>query len=127
MNERHTAREGGRLAGLAARRLVWPLLVVVVVAAVLFIGVFPARTWLNQRSSTAAAASRVAELTEQNAQMQSRIDALDTDAEIERIAREQYGLAKPGEEVYHILPTPKDPVPVPDAWPFNRLEAELDR
>lgn len=31
-----------------------------------------------------------------------------TDAEIERLAREQYNLVRPGEEAYAILPGPAD-------------------
>ena len=41
--------------------------------------------------------------------------------ELERLAREEYGYAKVGEEVYHVLPPPRDPLKVPDAWPFTRL------
>jgi hypothetical protein len=52
---------------------------------------------------------------------------LQTDAEIERLAREQYGYAKAGEEVYHLLPEARDPVRVPDSWPFEGLGSSLVR
>ena len=102
-----------------------PLLIVVLSSGVLFLGVFPTRTYLNQRRSTSTAEAQLSELQASNAQMQQRVDTLQTDAEIERIAREQYGLAKPGEEVYHVLPPPEDPVHAPDVWPFNRLDQQL--
>ena len=38
-----------------------------------------------------------------------RSTASHTDAEVERIAREQYNLVRPGEEAYAILPGPADP------------------
>jgi cell division protein FtsL len=111
--------------GRFARRLAVPLLIVVLSCGVLFLGVFPTRTYLNQRRATAAAESQLSQLQASNAEMQQRADTLQTDAEIERIAREQYGLAKPGEEVYHVLPQPQDPVHAPDVWPFNRLDQQL--
>ena len=39
-------------------------------------------------------------LAEQNAALDARVKELHTDAEIERLAREQYNLVKPGEEAY---------------------------
>jgi cell division protein FtsB len=107
------------------RRLAVPLLVGVLVCGVLFLGVFPTRTYLNQRESIAEADARLDELESTNEGLQNQRDLLQRDEEIERIAREQYGLAKPGEEVYHLLPPPQDPVQVPDAWPFNRLDQQL--
>jgi cell division protein FtsB len=67
----------------------------------------------------------LAELQASNAERQQRVATLMTDEEIERIAREQYGLARPGEEVYRILPPAEDPVHAPDVWPFNRLDQQL--
>ena len=117
--------KGAAPAGRLVRRLAVPLLVGVLTCGVLFLGVFPTRTYLNQREATAQAETRLAELEASNAEAQQRAQILQTDAEIERIAREQYGLAKPGEEVYQVLPPPEDPVPAPDVWPFNRLDQQL--
>jgi cell division protein FtsB len=76
----------------------------------LLVGVMPTRTYLQQRSQLAAAQERVDVLAEQNEVLDERIDQLQTDEEIERLAREQYNLVKPGEEAYAILP-PADRVP----------------
>jgi cell division protein FtsB len=114
-----------RVVGRGVARLAVPLLVGVLVCGVLFLGVFPTRTYLNQRASIAEAEARLDELVQANDELQHRRDTLQTDEEIERIAREQYGLAKPGEEVYHLLPPPQDPVQVPDVWPFNQLDQQL--
>jgi hypothetical protein len=55
-------------------------------------------------------------LGEQNEDLQQRAKRLQTDAEIERLAREQYNLVKPGEEAYAVLPPPsKAGAPAADA------------
>ena len=110
-----------------ARRLVGPAILAVVTVGVFTLGAFPTRTLLEQRRETAAAEDRLAELEASNADANAQADALKTDAMVESIAREEYGLAKPGEELYHVLPAPQDPVKVPDAWPFNGLGTTLDR
>lgn len=114
-----------RAAGRVARRSAWPLLFAIVLGGVLVLGVFPTRTYLAKRDDVAAAEARLSELNEVNATAQAHVDALGTDAEIEKIAREEYGLVKPGEEPYHVLPAPQDPVQIPDVWPFNRFHTRL--
>ena len=94
-----------------ARRAVWPFLVSVAVVGVLFLLVFPARTYLAQRRSLAAVETKVQVLTTQNKALTQRANDLQQPAEIERLAREQYGLVKPGEEAYAILPSPAPPPP----------------
>jgi cell division protein FtsB len=88
------------------RRAVWPLLASVVLVGVLFAGVFPTRTYLAQRASISHAEKQLSVLGQQNADLQKRARELQTDAEIERLAREQYNLVKPGEEAYAVLPPP---------------------
>jgi cell division protein FtsB len=99
----------------------------VVTIGVLMVGAFPTRTLLDQRRTSAQAEARLSELEAANAAARQEADALRTDAVVEQIAREEYGLAKPGEELYHVLPPPQDPVRVPDAWPFNALGTTLER
>lgn len=116
-----------RAVGRTIRRLAWPALFVAVLGGVLFLGVFPTRTYIEKKQAVATNEARLQELDTVNAKAQAQVDALKTDAEIERIAREQYGLVKPGEETYHVLPSPQDPVQVPDAWPFNRFHHRLGK
>jgi len=89
-----------------AKRLFWPILVSVVFVGILFAGVFPTRTYLAQRASTSRAEKQLHVLGEQNAELAKRAKELQSDAEIERLAREQYNLVKPGEEAYAVLPPP---------------------
>jgi len=101
------------------------ILVILTVAVVAFLA--PTRTLLDQRRTASTAEQRLAEIDQANDDAQAQVDALKTDAEIERLAREQYGYAKAGEEVYHLLPEAQDPVRVPDSWPFEGLGSSLAR
>jgi cell division protein FtsB len=72
--------------------------------AVLVLVVFPTRSYLKERSDVSSAAHQLQSLNSQNRQLTGQIGRLNTDAEIERLARKDYGLVKPGEEAYAILP-----------------------
>lgn len=93
------------------RRAVWPIVVSVVFVVVLFAAVFPTRTFLAQRASISRAQEQLSVLEEQNAALEERAAQLRDDAEIERLAREQYNLVRPGEEAYALLPSPAAPSP----------------
>lgn len=115
------------LARRVGRRVMWPALGTAVFAAFISLGVLPARTYVEKKDAVASAEAKVSHLQDHNDKAQGHVDALKTDAEIERIAREQYGLVKPGDEKYQVLPAPEDPVAIPKAWPFNRLHQHLGR
>ena len=94
------------------RRVWWVLItLVVVLAGITLLAVFPARTYLDQRHDLASADERVKILSRENKELSERVGRLHTDAEIERLAREQYDLVKPGEEAYAILPAPESDAP----------------
>ena len=82
--------------------------------AVLFIAVFPTQALLDQRKERGALAAQVRRMTKHNDGLQAQARKLEDDAEIERLAREQYNLVKPGEEAYAVLPSPP---PVESAKP----------
>jgi cell division protein FtsB len=92
----------------------------------LFVGIFPVRAIVEQRAEIAAAERELAEVEAANDELEDRIEALGTDAEIERLARERHNLGRPGEEVYAVLPAPPAPPAVPDAWPFRGLAEAVD-
>ena len=101
------------------RRAVWPVLATLAFVGVLLGGVFPTRTYLAQRSATQGAQEQLNVLRDQNGALEERTRLLHDDAEIERLAREQYNLVRPGEEAYAILPGPqapevKRPAPAPE-------------
>jgi cell division protein FtsB len=100
---------------MGVRRAVWPLVLGVAVVGVLFLAVFPTRTFLDQRQERASVARRMKVLSAENQRLAKRVERLHTDTEIERLAREQYNLVRPGEEAYALLPAP-EPTPVPNHW-----------
>ncbi|MDQ3946711.1 MAG: septum formation initiator family protein [Actinomycetota bacterium] len=94
----------------------------IAVASVVFVGfvfgaVFPTRTYLAQRREIAAASERLELFKAQNGRLQSAVDRLQRDDEIERLARSRYNLVRPGEEAYAILPVPAPPPAVPVVVP----------
>jgi cell division protein FtsB len=84
---------------------------------VLFIAVFPARTYLDQHRQRQQAVAGIKSTEAGNKALEQRIRTLHTDAEVERLAREQYNLVRPGEEAYAILPTRPPPAPPPRPAP----------
>ena len=93
---------------------------------VLAVGVLPTRSYLDKRAELDEVEAQLVSLQVANDDAAARAAQLDSDAEIERLARRDYGLAKPGEETYVVLPPPAEPVEVPDGWPFDKLQLRLD-
>ena len=96
------------------RRVLSVLVVSVLLVGFLFVAVLPTRTYIAQHRQLEATKSEVAELARSNSEMTRRVEELHTDAEIERIAREQYNLVRPGEAAYALLPAPAPPPPTPE-------------
>jgi cell division protein FtsB len=99
-----------------ARAAAWTT-AIVAVAVVLLVFVFPTRTYLSQRRQLTSAANQLQVVDQQNAQLTAQVARLQTDGEIERLAREQYHLVRPGERAFAILPAPSPPTPVLPAPP----------
>ena len=89
------------------------------VAAALALGVVPFQDWFEQSERTADLQAQVEEVEALNSGYEDRIDALNTDEEIERRARAEYNLVRPDEEAYAVLPPPDESVAVPGIWPFR--------
>jgi cell division protein FtsB len=89
----------------------------IALAAVLFLFVLPSRTYLAQRQSLTAAETRLKVFNEQNAKLADQASKLQTTAEIERVAREQYGLVMPGQTAYAIVPSATAAAPAPPPKP----------
>ncbi len=94
---------------MRAPRILGLVLASIALAAVLFLFVLPSRTYLAQRHSLSAAETRLRVFSDQNAKLATAATRLQSDAEIERLAREQYGLVKPGEKAYVIVPSTQAP------------------
>ena len=86
----------------------------IVVASVIFIGilfgaVYPTRTYLAQQRDLKAAHHKLEVFKQQNGRLEAEAKRLESDEEIERIARARFNLVKPGEEAYAIVPVPPKP------------------
>jgi cell division protein FtsB len=90
-------------------------LFLVVLVGLLFAFVYPTRTFLDQRDETNKARAQLELLRAENARLARESKRLSTDSEIERLAREKYGLVKPGERSYVILPAPSSTLPPPSS------------
>ena len=76
--------------------------IVVVVIAGLFAFVFPTRALLDTRRDRDHIAENVAKIQAENRQLSEQAKSLETDAAVEREAREHFGLVKPGETAYTV-------------------------
>jgi len=89
--------------------LAFLMLLVVVVA-----GIFPFRQLLAQERAVNLSQAKLDALVVENRKLDQQIAALQTDQEVERLAREDFGLVMPG-EVGYVAVVPEgivDPVPV---------------
>lgn len=87
------------LARLAARAVIG-----VVILGIFVFGVFPTGSYVEQRNELKDAEAELSELNADNAELEARIARLESDEEIERVAREEHGMVLPNDESYLILP-----------------------
>lgn len=103
--------------------IVIPILLVIVLS-VAVTNIFPFRRMIALDRAIAAEQVALTEIEAENRALAAERDALLTDAEVERVAREKYGYVKPGEQPYvvvtpdvEVLPPPPAVEPEPDrAW-----------
>lgn len=105
-----------------------------VVGALAVTGLAPARRAYEQRQQIAAEREKLAELTAENQELQSRLRRLQDPAFVEKVVREELGLARPGDTVYVMPEQPEsieldasrltgseDSSPGPIEWIKDRL------
>jgi cell division protein FtsB len=88
------------------RWAIGPAVVSALIVGFLLLAVFPTRTYLAQRAATSHAQERLDVLSAENEALEARVALLGSDGEIERLARGQYNLVRPGEDAYAVLPPP---------------------
>jgi cell division protein FtsB len=72
--------------------------------AVFVFGVFPTGSYVEQRSELDRAVDELEQLEGGNDLLQRRVVRLESDEEIERVARQEFDMVLPDEESYLILP-----------------------
>jgi cell division protein FtsB len=91
-------------------------IVLLVALGLVATGVLPVRDFLERENAVNAANEQLAEIEAANALLQDDVNALYSEEEVERIAREQYGFVLEG-EVGYVAVLPDDPLadvtPVP--------------
>jgi cell division protein DivIC len=105
-----------------------PFLAVVLLAAlaITMAGIFPFRQMLAQSRQVENTQLQYETLASENARLEEQAELLQTSLEIERIAREQYGLVRPGESALRAVPAEgtvveRDPAPpTVEAQPWYR-------
>lgn len=101
-------------------------LLILLMGAAFVTQVVPYNQIVESQREVADARAELAELESANERLQADVDALHTDSEIERLAREKLGYVRPGETAYVVLdppgateetePAQPDPEPVEKTW-----------
>jgi len=92
-------------------------IVVLIALGLVATGVLPVRDYLERENDVNAAQERLDELQRDNAELAGDVEALFSEQEVERIAREQYGFVKPGEIGYVVVTPDAEPQPNRDPEP----------
>lgn len=101
---------------LKSRRSVVLVIFLLVALAVTMGGIFPFRQIIAQNAQVEDTRNQLTELQTHNAELEEQIATLQTDAGIEKEAREQFGYVLPGEESYEVQgPLTVGPEAEPDA------------
>jgi cell division protein FtsB len=106
--ERAPRRVPGERSSRRGRRIIWPVLACILFVGILFVGVFPTQTYLEQREEAAQRRAQLEEINARNAELQARVDALQDDDAVEALARKEWGLVYPGEESYAVVGLPDE-------------------
>lgn len=100
-------------------------MVLLVALAVVLAGIFPFRQIIAQERQVDLTQEKYNALLDENTRLEAEAAALQTPQEVERIAREHYGLVRPGEIGYVAVsppgaipvgPVAELPPPVPREW-----------
>lgn len=86
-------------------------LLILLMGAAFVTQVVPYGQILDSRRQVAEARGHLADLQAENQELQDEVDALGTDAEIEKLARQKLGYVRPGETAYVVLDPPGTPDP----------------
>ena len=124
--QRSEAEAAPRRPRKRAGRLRTALFVVLlVVAGFIATGVLPVGEYLERGTAVDAAQLELDRLVAENDTLAADIDALYTEQEVERVAREQYGFVREGEIAYVVIPTETEGVavePSPTSAPVPPIE-----
>lgn len=105
-------------------------LLFVVLGAALLTQMVPYRQILDSQRQVSSARAELTALEEDNARLGADVAALQTDEEVEKLAREKLGYVRPGETAYVVLDPPESetrPLPQTDDLVFPEEPTWVDR
>ncbi len=79
---------------------------VMVLVGAMYLFAYPARTYLAQKQAIAVHERTIAVLKGEDSKLAGESSALQSPATIARIARQDYGLVKHGQQAFMVLPSP---------------------
>lgn len=95
-----------------SRRSVVLVVFLLVALAVTMGGIFPFRQIIAQNAQVEDTRTHLEQLRRENAELEARAEILVTDAGAEQLAREQFGMVRPGEESFEVQgPLTIEPAP----------------
>lgn len=103
-------------------------LLILVVGAAFLTQVVPYRQIVDSSRQVNDARATLAALEAENTLLQADVAALETEAEVEKLAREKLGYVRPGETAFVVLDPPGTvEVPVPEPLPEPEEKTWVDR
>ncbi len=110
----------GGVVSAVRRRFAWlGVLLLLVALAVTMAGIFPFRQIIAADRQVASTEEKLAALESENRVLEEAVARLDTDEEIERLARERFGLVREGEVGYVVEWVEVEPAPEPTLPPVD--------
>jgi cell division protein FtsB len=106
---RYTTDQVRRRRAIALRSSV----AVVVLIGLLFVVVFPMSAWIRQRDALSKSEHRLEILQHERARLEREAKRMQSNAEVERVARDLYGMIRPGEQAYAAVPGPTTTTTLP--------------
>ncbi len=97
-------------------------LLILIMGAAFLTQVVPYGQIIDANRQVDDARAQLASLTAENAELEADVRALQTDAEIEKLAREKLGYVRPGETAYVVLDPPGTPEDVESTEPVAEPE-----
>ena len=94
------------------RRSPWIALLLLMALGITLVGIFPFRQIIAQHRQVDMTQGKLDALLEENALLEDQVELLQTPTEMERIAREQFGVVRQGETAY-IVTRPQARTDVP--------------
>jgi cell division protein FtsB len=93
---------------------------VLVLVGAMYLFAYPARTYLDQKQAIAVQERAIAVLKAEDSKLAGESSALQSPATIAGIARQKYGLVRPGQQAFMVLPSPGAPASSPVRKQANR-------